>query len=50
MKHTIHIRNLDDETYMTLWNLKKRFKARSWAELLKIIVEIFEEEMEEEWP
>jgi len=50
IKHTLHIRNLDDETYTTLWNLRKAYGARSWADLIKKIVAEYVERIKlEEW-
>jgi len=44
------IRSLDHETYVLLWNLRKRYKVRSWAQLLRIIAKRWAEEVEEhEW-
>ncbi len=49
-KHIIHIRGLDDESYKLLWNMRKRYKARSWADLIKKLTEQMREEVEEyEW-
>lgn len=42
------IRNLDEETYMKLYWLRKKFRARNWAELIKMICEEYEEA--ERWP
>lgn len=48
--HTLHIRNLDDETYKLLWNLRKKLKASSWADLMKKVCTAYKEEIEEfEW-
>jgi len=48
--HTIHVRDLDDETYWKLKELKKRYRARDWATLLKKLVEDIEEAIKEsEW-
>ena len=48
--HTIHVRDLDDETYWKLKELKKRYKIRDWATLLKKLVEDIEEAIKEsEW-
>ena len=50
MSHTLHIRNLDDETYTALWNFRKFNKAGSWAKLIKILVKSYEEEIKQkEW-
>ena len=50
IKHNILIRNLDHETYIILWNMRRRYKARSWADLLKKIAKEWAEEIEElEW-
>ena len=50
MKHTLHIRDLDDETYAILWNLRKYYKARSWSDLIRKICREYEKRiMEEEW-
>lgn len=47
MKHTIHIRDLDHDTYEKMWNLRKRFKARSWSKLLQIVInKVYREEVE----
>jgi len=49
-EHTIHVRNLKDETYQRLWNLRKFHKATSWAELLDRITEQYVKDIEEyEW-
>jgi hypothetical protein len=48
--HTIHIRGLDDETYWKLRELKKRYRVRDWATLLKKMAEDIEEAIKEaEW-
>jgi len=49
-RHTLHIRNLDDETYGLLWNYRKFHQAGSWAKLIKIIVKAYDEEIKQkEW-
>ena len=48
--HTIHVRDLDDETYWKLKELKKRYRARDWATLLKKMTEDIETAYKEmEW-
>ena len=50
MTHTLHIRKLDDETYRLMWSLRKKLKARSWADLMKKICESYKEDiMEFDW-
>jgi hypothetical protein len=46
----LHIRGIDDETYKLLWNLRRYYKARSWADLIrKICMEYKEEITQYEW-
>lgn len=48
--HILHIRKLDHETYITLCNLKKKMKSRSWAIMMKKFCDQYREEIEEfEW-
>lgn len=48
--HTIHIRKLKHEAYERLWNLRKYYKARSWADLIDKITEEYVKQIEEfEW-
>ncbi|MCM8802825.1 MAG: hypothetical protein NC827_05915 [Candidatus Omnitrophica bacterium] len=46
---TMYIRNINDETYSNLLILRKRYKAKSWSELLDKIVEKLIKEVEKEW-
>ena len=49
-KHTLHIRNLDDNTYCLMWAMRKKLKAKSWADMMKKICATYKEEIEEfEW-
>jgi len=49
-KHTLHIRNLDDDTYHLMWAMRKKLKAKSWADMMKKICATYKEEIEEfEW-
>ena len=47
-KHIIHVRDIDDDLYELLWNLRKYYKARSWADLLRKITEQYKEQIEQE--
>ena len=47
-KHIIHVRDIDDELYELLWNLRKYYNARSWRELLEKICTEYAEKIEEE--
>lgn len=48
--HTLHIRNLDDETYRLMWSLRRKLKAKSWADLMQKVCQTYKEEIEEfEW-
>jgi len=46
---TIIIRNLDEETYTLLWQMRKFYKAGSWAKLMKIITREFQQQTMEDW-
>lgn len=48
-KHIIHIRDIDEDLYELLWNLRKYYKAKSWHDLLKKICEEYKQKMEEVW-
>lgn len=48
--HTIHIRKLEHEIYMLMWNMKKDMKAHSWADMMRKICEKYREDIKEfEW-
>ena len=50
IKHTLHIRKLDDDTYKLMWAMRKKLKAKSWADFMKKVCESYEAEIEEfEW-
>ena len=45
--HTIIARNVPQDVYEALWNLRRKKKAGSWAKFFKILVDEFQEEIEE---
>lgn len=48
--HTLIIRNIPDKLYQRLYNVKAKFKAKSWKQLLDALTKEFEEEVKEmEW-
>jgi len=49
-KHTIIARNVKHDVYVTLWNLRRKYRAKSWARFFELLTEEFEEEVKEtEW-
>ena len=47
--HQLHIRDLDDDTYQKMWNLRKKKQAKSWADLMRIICLEYMIEVKEKW-
>lgn len=48
--HTLIIRNIPDNLYQRLFNVKAKFRAKSWKALLDALTKEFEEEVKEmEW-
>lgn len=43
-KHTIMIRDVDEELYIALWNLRRHLKAKDWKDMLRKIIELWREE------
>lgn len=49
-KHTIIARNIPEKVYQSLWNLRRKRQAKSWADFFAKLVKEFEDELkEEEW-
>jgi hypothetical protein len=48
LKHTLIIRNIPEELYASLWNMRRKMNAESWREMLEKIVEEWKRE-ELEW-
>jgi len=44
--HTIHVRNLDDETYEALWALRNYIGAFDWVDVVKWVIEKHQYELE----
>jgi hypothetical protein len=38
------IRDVDEELYIALWNLRRHLKAKDWKDMLRKIVELWREE------
>lgn len=48
--HTIIVRDIPQKVYESLWNLRRKKGAGSWAKFFAILVEEFENEIKEtEW-
>lgn len=47
MARTIIVRGVDEHTYEILWRMRRAFKVRSWAELLRKIALEYEQITEE---
>jgi hypothetical protein len=47
--HQLHIRDLDDDTYEKMWNLRKKKNAKSWADLMRIVCGEYMVEVKQEW-
>jgi hypothetical protein len=49
-RHVIIVRDIPEKVYESLWNLRRKRKASSWADFFAKLVEEFEDELkEEEW-
>ena len=49
MGRVIFIRDVPEDLYELMWNLRKKYRARSWVDLLRKLTEEYREEVEEEW-
>jgi hypothetical protein len=49
MKKNLYIRGIDEEVLEDLHILRKKYNAKNWAELLKILVEKEMKEVEKIW-
>ena len=47
--HTIHIRELSHTAYETMWNLRRYYEVKSWAELIEKIVKEYASDIGEGW-
>lgn len=49
LTHTVQIRGLSHTAYETLWNLRRHYKVKSWAELIEKIVKDYAADIGEDW-
>jgi len=47
--HTIHIRGLSHAAYETMWNLRRYYGAKSWAELIEKIAKKYAADIRDDW-